>query len=205
MIDPRFVYVAALLSMVGAYGYIRDTVRGATSPNRVTWSLWGLEGILAFVIEVQQHVGLAALMTLMLGLMPCLVVLASFRNSRSVWRIGPFDVVCGSLSLAGLAFWALVHQPTIALVSFVAADQMAGLPTIRKSWLAPMTESPRVFLMGAMNCAITLMTLRFATTAGVLFPGCVLVADLFIGGLIVSEVGPRFRGEPVGTAMAKCA
>ena len=80
VIDPRFVYLAAALSLVGAYGYIRDTLRGDTSPNRVTWSLWGVEGVLAFCVEIQQHVGLAALMTLMLGLVPCAVVVASFRN-----------------------------------------------------------------------------------------------------------------------------
>ena len=51
MIDPRFVYLAILLSGLGGWIYIRDTLRGATSPNRVTWSLWGLEGVLAFGVE----------------------------------------------------------------------------------------------------------------------------------------------------------
>ncbi len=195
MIDPRFVYLAAALSLVGAYGYIRDTLRGDTAPNRVTWSLWGVEGVLAFCVELQQHVGIAALMTLMLGLVPCSVVVASFRNSKSAWKLGPFDAVCGVVSISGLVFWAFVNEPTVALVSFVVADQMAALPTIRKSWLAPSTESPRLFFLGSTNCAITLLTLTKLTTAGVLFPGCILVADLIVGLLIVSDVGPRFRGE----------
>src|ERR1700693_2905929 len=33
MIDPRFVYVAVALSLVGGYGYIRATLRGDTAPN----------------------------------------------------------------------------------------------------------------------------------------------------------------------------
>jgi hypothetical protein len=181
--------------MVGAYGYIRDTLRGTTSPNRVTWSLWGVEGILAFVIEVQQHVGLASIMTLMLGLMPCLVVIASFRNPRGVWRIGSFDLFCGALSIAGFVFWGFINQPVVALIAFVAADQVAALPTVRKSWLAPSTESPRVFIMGFLNCAITLFTLDVFTTAGVLFPGCVMIADLLLAVMIVTQAGPRFRGE----------
>ena len=205
MIDPRFVYLAAALSLVGAYGYIRDTLRGDTSPNRVTWSLWGVEGVLAFFVEVQQHVGLAALMTLMLGLVPCAVVVASFRNPRGVWKLGAFDYLCGAVSLGGLVFWALVNEPTVALVSFVAADQLAALPTIRKSWLAPTTESPRLFFLGSTNCAITLLTLTKLTTAGVLFPGCILVADLLVGLLIVSNVGPRLRGEGYSAPKPKMA
>jgi hypothetical protein len=195
VIDPRFIYLAVLLAGVGGYGYIRDTLRGVTSPNRVTWALWALEGILGFGVELQQHVGLASLMTLMLGVVPLLVLLASFKNPQSVWKLGPFDVVCGSIALAGLVFWAFVNEPTVALVSFVAADQIASLPTLRKSWLAPSTESPRLFVLGAFNCAITLLTLKTFSTAGALFPGCVLFTDFAMSVLIVTRVGPRSRGE----------
>lgn len=195
MIDPRFVYLAMALAAFGGYGYIRDTLRGVTSPNRVTWSLWALEGVLAFGVELQQHVGLAAWMTLMLGLVPCAVVLASFKNGHSVWKLGVFDTFCGAISLAGLVFWAFVNEPTIALVSFVCADQIAGLPTIRKAWLAPGTESARVFIMGFLNCALTILTLKTLTTAGVLFPGCIVVADFVLSLVIVTRAGPRFRGE----------
>jgi hypothetical protein len=205
VIPSQFIYLALALSALGAFGYVRDTLRGVTSPNRVTWSLWGLEGVLAFVIEKQDHVGPASLMTLMLGLVPLVVVAASFANPHSVWRIGLFDVVCGSISLAGLAFWLFVNEPTVALVAFVAADQMAGLPTMRKSWIAPRTESAGVFFLGSTNCAITLLTLTTLTTAGALFPGCVGVADLIIGVLIVSRVGPRLRGERDGATAAKLA
>lgn len=197
MIDPRFVYLAMALSAVGGYGYVRDTLRGTTSPNRVTWSLWALEGILAFGVELQQHVGLAAWMTLMLGLVPFVVVVASFKNSHSVWKIGVFDIFCGTISLAGLAFWAFVNEPTIALISFVCADQVAALPTVRKSWLAPSTESPWAFVMGCLNCVITILTLKVFTTEGALFPGCIVVTDFVLAVMIMARVGPRFRGETV--------
>jgi hypothetical protein len=195
VIAPQFVYLAIALSAFGAFGYIRDTLCGETSPNRVTWSLWGIEGILGFVVEVQQHVGLASLMTLMLGLVPCAIVLASFKNAHAVWKIGVFDIVCGAIALAGLVFWAFVNEPTVALVSFVCADTVAALPTVRKSWLAPSTESSRVFVMGCINCVITVLTLKAFTTAGVLYPGCVAVTDFVMSTLIISRVGPRVRRE----------
>lgn len=189
------MFLAAFLSLMGAYGYVRDTVRGVTSPNRVTWGLWGVEGILGFAVEIQQHVGLASVMTLMLGFVPCVVVAVSFKNPHSVWRIGKFDVFCGLVSLAGLVFWFFINEPTVALISFVAADQIAALPTLRKSWIAPQTESPRVFFMGFLNCGITLLTLKHLTTGGVLFPGCILVTDLILGILIVTRLGRRLGSE----------
>jgi uncharacterized membrane protein len=200
VIDPRFVFLAAALSVFGGYGYVRDTLRGVTSPNRVTWGLWAIEGIFAFVVEVQQHVGIASVMTLMLGLVPLVVLMASFKNPHSVWKIGRFDVFCGLLSLAGFAFWALINEPTIALISFVAADQVAALPTVRKSWMAPASESSRLFFLGFLNCAITLLTLRHFTTSGVLFPGCVMVMDLSIGTLIATRLGQRIGARPSSLA-----
>ncbi|MDH2903835.1 MAG: hypothetical protein PXZ08_07790, partial [Actinomycetota bacterium] len=174
MLDPRFVFLAAALSVFGSASYVRDTLRGTTSPHRVTWGLWALEGILAYVVEIQQHVGLASLMTLALGLMPLVVVGASFKNPQAAWRIDALDVICGVMSLAGLVFWAVVNEPTVALVSFVAADFIAALPTYRKSWRSPESETARVFVMGAVNTGITLLTLRDFTTAGALFPGVIM-------------------------------
>jgi hypothetical protein len=99
------------------------------------------------------------------------------------------------VSLAGLVFWFFINEPTVALISFVAADQIAALPTLRKSWIAPQTESPRVFFMGFLNCGITLLTLKHLTTGGVLFPGCILVTDLILGILIVTRLGRRLGSE----------
>ena len=191
MLDPRFVFLAAALAVLGTQSYIRDTLRGTTSPHRVTWGLWALEGILAFFVEIQQHVGLAAIMTLALGFMPLVVVVASFKNPHAVWKIDPVDIVCGVVSLAGLIFWALVNDPTIALVSFVAADFIAALPTYRKSWRAPESETPRAFVMGAVNTGITLLTLKNFTTAGALFPGVIMMTDSTLSVLILTRLGPR--------------
>jgi hypothetical protein len=202
VIDPRFVYLAAGLSVVGAYDYVRDTLRGETAPNRVSWGLWGVEGVLAFVVEVQQHVGPAAVMTLMFGLVPLIVVAASFANPQSVWRVGPFDLVCGVISVLGIVFWAIVNQPTVALVSFITADQVAALPTVRKSWIAPETESPRVFVLGVVNCVITLLTLHQFTTEGAVFPGVIFVCDAVIAALVITRVGPRFRSSRRATVVA---
>ena len=150
MIDPRFVILAAVLSVVGSATYVRDTLRGTTSPHRVTWGLWALEGILAYLVEIEQHVGAASLMTLALGLMPLVIFVVSFKNPHAAWKIEAVDVVCGVVSLGGLVFWAVVNEPTVALVSFVVADFIAALPTYRKSWHSPESETPRTFVMGAL-------------------------------------------------------
>ncbi len=191
MIDLRFVILAAVLSVVGSATYVRDTLVGTTSPHRVTWGLWAVEGILAYLVEIQQHVGAASLMTLALGLMPLVIFVASFKNPHAAWKIDVVDVVCGVVSLGGLVIWAAVNQSTLALVSFVVADFIAALPTYRKSWHSPESETPRTFVMGALYTGITLLTLRNFTTAGALFPGVIMMTDSILSVLILTRIGPR--------------
>jgi hypothetical protein len=206
VIDPRFVYVGAALSVSGAYSYIRDTLRGETAPNRVTWSLWALEPLLVFVAMRQSHVGLSSIWTLVLGLIPLLVVAASFRDARAVWQIGPFDIVCGAISLVGLAIWVASDRPVVALIAFVAADNLAALPTLRKAIVAPRTETAWTYLTAVLSSTIVLLTLPAWTTAAALFPSCVLVMSAAIWLTVLTEWGPRLRsraaGEPGGTEPA---
>jgi hypothetical protein len=191
VIDPRFVFLGAALSATGAYAYIRDTLRGQTAPNRVTWSLWTLEPLLAFAVMRQAHVGLSSVWTLVLGLIPLLVLAASFRDERAQWRIGPFDLVCGALSLFGLAVWVMSDRPVVALVSFVGADTLAALPTLRKAIIAPRTETAWTYLAGALSAGIVLLTLPEWTTFGALFPCCVLVMNTAIWLSVATEWGVR--------------
>jgi len=196
VINANFVFLGIAVSLTGGGSYIRDTLRGLTSPNRVTWSLWALEGLLGFVVERQEHVGLASVMTLFLGLVPLAVVLASFRNTRSYWRIGRFDAICGVVSLLGILCWSLSSRPTLALVAFVAADSLAGLPTLRKALLSPSSESAWAFYAGAINGGVTLLTLRHFTTAGGLFPSAIVLMDSAIGTAVLTRIGPRLRRTP---------
>lgn len=198
--DPRFVFLAIALSVWGSWSYIRDTLRGTTVPHRVTWGLWGLEGLLAFAVEIQQGVGLTSAMTLALGLVPCLVFAASLTNPVATWKIDALDIVCGVISLTGLVVWASVHEATLALVSFTAADAVAGLPTFRKSWRDPSSETPRAFALGALNTLITVLTLKHLTTAGALFPGMICVSDTILTAVLVTRIGPRWRGELRGAS-----
>jgi len=82
---------------------------------------------------------------------------------------------------------------------------MAALPHDSKVVARATDGVAAALLLGSTNCAITLLTLTKVTTAGVLFPGCILVGGPDSGLLIVSNVGPRLRGETYGVTNPKLA
>lgn len=113
MINVHFVYLGAALGALGGLAYMRDTLRGTTQPNRVTWLLWAFAPLLASAVEFHSGVGLRTLTTFMTGFMPLLVFVASFHNAAANWKIGRLDYLCGAMSLAGTAAWLLTQNGVV--------------------------------------------------------------------------------------------
>jgi hypothetical protein len=159
MLDPKFVIFGAILNLIGSSSYVVATVKGTTKPNRVTWFLWALIPIIAFSAQLSEGVGLQALMTFMVGFGPALVFVASFMNRKSVWNLTNFDFMCGGLSVLGLVLWLVTKEGNLAIALSIAADGLAALPTVRKAYRAPETESAYVYLLAMISAVITLLTI----------------------------------------------
>jgi hypothetical protein len=203
VINPNFVFLGAALSVVGAVSYARDTIRGVTQPNRVSWLMWTIAPLLAFVAELRQGVGLQSVMTFAVGFAPFIIFCSSFFTRRAVWQLGPFDLACGVASGLGIVGWIVSSNNVVALVSFMAADCLAGLPTIYKSWKEPDSESVGIYLAGLVSSLITLATVTVWTTAEVAFPIQIGLLTGLQVVLVSGRLGPRFRRqhrEPVATA-----
>jgi len=202
MLDVHFVILGAVIGSLGTAKYLWDTLQGTTQPNRVSWLLWAIAPLLAFAVEVHEGVGLQSLMTFTVGFGPLLVVVASMWSPGAAWRIGRLDYVCGLLSVAGLVLWILTRHGTIAIVASIAADGLAALPTLRKSLSAPETETAAAYAAAALNAAITLLTIKHATTAAAAFPLYILAVATLETVLIAGRVGPRVaaRRTPIPAA-----
>jgi hypothetical protein len=193
VINVHFVFLGAAIAAVGSLAYMRDTLRGTTQPNRVTWVLWAFAPLLASAVEFRSGVGLRTLTTFIVGFMPLLVFVASFHNPAAVWKIRPLDYVCGAMSLAGTAAWLATQNGVVAIVAAMAADFLAGVPTLIKSWSHPESESVSSYVGAVINSGILLLTVVHWTTEVAAFPLFILcvgsVEVLLVGG----RVGPRLR------------
>jgi hypothetical protein len=195
LLDVHFVILGAAIGSVGMVAYVRDTIRGETQPNRVTWLMWAVAPLLAFAVEVNEGVGLRSLMTFVVGFFPLLIFIASFLNARSVWQIGRLDYACGVLSAAGLAAWLVTRHGTVALWASIGADALAAVPTILKSWRFPETETAAAYAAAGLNAAITLLTVKHVTTAVVAFPAYIVVVAFMETAIIAGRIGPRIRSR----------
>lgn len=196
MIDAGFVFLGALIAIVGNVAYAWDTFRGCTKPNRVTWGLWALAPLIAFAAELGQGVGSEAVLTLAVGLGPLLVFVASFRDPAAYGRMTRLDTLCAALSLLALAGWALTGTGDVAIVLSIMSDCFGAIPTIHKAAHDPSSESASAFICGTIGSAIAMLAIRasewgFATAA---FPAYITCVNALLAVLILlprSSLGRR--------------
>lgn len=193
MINENFIFVAAVIQFAGGLSYLVNTIKGKTQPNRVSWLLWAVAPMIGFAAQIHEGVGLASLLTFMVGFNPAMVFIASFFNKKSVWKLGVFDYVCGAFSVLAIIIWQLTNLAMVAIVLSILADFFASIPTVVKAYRHPLTEDYKVYLGGIFGSVITLLALRYWSFQYYGFPIYIIFICVLLVFLIA--VRPRFRAR----------
>jgi len=151
--------------------------------------------MVAFAAQLQKGVGITAIMTFSAGFCPLLILLASFVDKRSVWKLTKFDLACGALSLVGLILWALSREGNIAIMFAIIADLLAAIPTIIKSYKFPETESWLGYFSGAINGIIALLVIDTWNFEHYGFPLYITIVCLLISALVKFRIGPELQAK----------
>jgi hypothetical protein len=147
--------------------------------------------LLAAAVEFHSGVGLRTLTTFVIGFMPLLVFVASFHNPLAIWKIRRIDYVCGAMSVVGTVAWLITQNGVVAIVAAIAADFLAGIPTLMKSWTHPGSESVTSYAGAVINSGILLLTVDRWTTDVVAFPLFILCVASVEVILVAATPGPR--------------
>ena len=189
MLNGNFVILGTIIFFFGSFGYVIETIQGKVKPNRVTWFLWGLSPLIAFAAQIQQGVGIQALLTFIIGFIGVAVFISSFLNKKAYWKIGKLDIVCGILSLLGLFLWFITKVGNIAIAFSILSDLLAAIPTIIKSYKEPETENYLLYFTNSISGLITLLTIKnwnFETFGFTLY---VTICSGLIAALVKFKIG----------------
>ncbi len=196
MLPSNFVIIGTLIGAIGSVAYFIDTVKGKIKPNRVSFFLWSLAPLIAFFAQLQQGVGLEALMTFSTGFLPLTIFFASFVNKQAEWKLTTFDLLCGVFSLLGLALWMITKEGNLAIIFSIAADGLAAIPTIVKAYKYPDTEIAWPWISTVVGVVLTLLTLTTITFANSGFILYILLVNLLIYVLVQFRLGEKFASKP---------
>ncbi|MEI6756116.1 MAG: hypothetical protein WCK80_03850, partial [bacterium] len=103
MISQNFIYLSLLFAVIGYGGYIIDTWKGKTQPNRVSWSLWALAALVTLGSQRELGGGIVLLYTAMQVVLPFTIFVVSFKDKKAYWKLTKYDFMCGLVSFIGIA------------------------------------------------------------------------------------------------------
>jgi len=151
------VLVSVAISIYGSSAYIRDTIKGKSKPNRVSFFLWALAPLIGTGAALSADADIWATVRIFTsGFMPLLILLASFLNPQSFWKLTTFDVLCGVFSVVALIVWGVADSPHMAILFAAIADGFACIPTLVKGWKYPETETGITYIMSFIGALIVI-------------------------------------------------
>ncbi|MBO67671.1 MAG: hypothetical protein CL398_05100 [Acidiferrobacteraceae bacterium] len=164
------VIISAFLLLWGGYTYLRDTLFGRAKPNRVSWFLWALAPLISLGAAFSAEADIwASVRVLVGGIVPGVIFLCSFVNSKSYWALTRFDWFCGGLSATALLFWQFADSPLTAVMLATIANTLASIPTFIKAWNFPETESRPVYIASFLSAILIIPAIPVWTIANSAF------------------------------------
>ena len=187
MLDLKNViaFIAVVLTFAGYIPYLRDLLKGKTVPHLYSWFLWCLVTTLVFALQLVGGAGIGAFVTLAAALMCIVVIFLGFRQEAKI-KITLSDTLFLVLALVALGFWLVAKQPVISAILATLIDLLAFVPTIRKSWSLPHSETVSFYALNTFRFGLAFFSLHQYSLQTALYPATWLVANgLFAVMLVV--------------------
>jgi hypothetical protein len=176
--------IAVILTFVGYVPYLRDTVRGKTKPHVYSWFLWGFVTLIAFGLQFSGKGGVGSLVTLAAALISFVVFFLGMRNGDK--DIAKSDTVFFVVALVATALWVFAKQPVVSVILISSVEMLGFIPTIRKSWHNPYTETLFTYSLNTFRHGLSIIALQNYSIVTLLYPITWTIANgLFSVMLIV--------------------
>jgi hypothetical protein len=153
-----FGLVAVALTFIAYIPYYRDILKGKTHPHIYSWSLWGILTVLIVALQIKGGAGIATLVTASAGLLCIGVVVLGLKNGKKDITLS--DTVVAILGLIAIGFWLVVDQPVVSIILVVIADLLAFIPTVRKSWNKPRSETLSMYITNTVRFFLAFLAIN---------------------------------------------
>jgi hypothetical protein len=184
--------LAALFAVAGGLYYIYTIVRGNTRPQRITWLVWTLIGVLGAGSAIQGGAGPGAYITLVyLGLEVAILILSLVKYGKPGKE--PYDYPLTAVAIISILVWWLADLPAaFAATIAIFADSIGLWFTLRESWRQPETES---LLAWAFD--IPAAILAIAASAKFSYGAIGYLVYFFVGNSVMVGVLLIRRNQPI--------
>lgn len=140
-----FTLISAILIIAAAPPYIVDTIKGRTKPERVTWFIFSVLGLIAFVSQLTLGASWSLVFT---GLDTAASILVfGLAIKYGVGGHTKLDIFALCVATIGVVIAVAAKEPIISLLGVILADVSGLVLTIKKTYMDPGSETTITWLL----------------------------------------------------------
>ncbi len=174
---------ASALTFIAYIPYVRDIIKGKTHPHAYSWLVWGFTTIIIFALQLSNKAGAGAYVSLASGVSLLIVFLLGLRYGKR--DITASDTVFFILALAATAVWVFAQQPVLSIILLMVVEMLGFMPTLRKSWDKPYSETLSHYQIAIFRQALTILALQSYMIVTFLCPATWVFANTFFVIMLV--------------------
>ena len=190
MIPEQFAILTVILSFTAGIKYVVGTLKGETQPNRVTWGLYTLFGVIILAAQLSEGVGWPIASAAIVTFNTALILAASFINPKAYWKSDRRDYLFGAIALIGLVLWRITDNANIALLFSLSADAFATIPTVIKAYQQPESEDGKAFVIWGIAHIFVLLIITEWAFVNYAYSAYLVLFNFLLAYLILIQ--PRF-------------
>lgn len=175
--------IAIILTFVGYYSYFNDLLQGKIRPHIFSWLIWTIVTTIIFALQLSDGAGLGSYVTLSIAIISFLIFCICFKHGNK--DIVAIDIVFLILALLAIPLWLVVKQPVLSIILLSSIDMLGFMPTIRKSWNDPYSETLSLYTITTFRHLLSIFALQNYSIVTVLFPVTWVIANAAFSVILI--------------------
>ncbi len=148
--------IASIITIIAYIPYFKDLFAKRTKPHLYTWLIWGITQGTASVALIKGGGNFAAISVILGTVLVLLIFLFSFKyGTKNITKMDTFVLI---MALLSIVVWWQLKSPLIAVLMVSAIDGLGYIPTFRKTYQDPWSETPIFWLLMALAMIITIVS-----------------------------------------------
>lgn len=181
--------IASLLAIVGNVPYLRDIIKKKVKPHPYTWLVWSIVSCIIFFGQVAKGAGIGAMPTAASEIFTIIIFFFSLKYGFK--HIRKIDTVFLVIALLGIIPWLLTKDPTVSVIIAVGIDLTAFIPTLRKTFISPTSETRTLYITNVLRHILMLFALQAYNVATMLHSIVMITTNTIMSFIISRNIRPK--------------
>jgi len=168
--------LAAIIGGVAYLPYLKDIFALKTKPHAYTWLIWFITNSIALAGVLFGGGSWGSSSLVIFTLLILIVFLYSLKYGSK--NITTSDTIILILDFIAVLIWWRLNQPILSILMITAIDVCGYIPSIRKTFVDPWSETPVAWILFAVSNLISILALSKYNLLTTTYLAAIMVANI---------------------------